>query len=131
MIFHKDDNVWAKEFNSTAGMVHRFMRNRVAFKIWSLAIKQVGKKTFSLFKSINYDTYMRGSEVEVRVGSDNKIARLHHEGSKPHYIFPKNATALRFRYRGKIVYRTHVYHPGTKPNRYLSDPMNKVISRLR
>lgn len=57
-----------------------------------------------------------------RVGSELSYARLHHDGTPPHVIVPRNASVLRFPTKGgTIVFARRVNHPGTKPNRYLTD----------
>lgn len=62
-------------------------------------------------------------EPTVRVGSNSPIALLHHEGTRPHVIFPRTASALYFYLpaAGGFVFAKSVNHPGTKPNRYLTD----------
>lgn len=65
----------------------------------------------------------------VMVGSDAAPkALIHHEGSRPHVIMPRTATMLRFVGRtGEVVFTRRVNHPGTRPNRYLSDNLPKVM----
>ena len=134
MDFEIDKIGWTHEFHQRGGIVGNFMTNRVALPIYYGAKNQVGIDTGSLLRSIHFNIQygaILGDDIKVSVGSDDKIALIHHNGTRPHHIVPINGKALRFNYRGRIVYRTHVYHPGTKPNRYLSDPMTKVISRFR
>jgi hypothetical protein len=52
---------------------------------------------------------------------------MHHQGTRPHIIVPRRAQTLRFYSRGRIVYSKLVHHPGTKPNRYLTDNLRRVI----
>lgn len=94
----------------------------------SLARIQVGKDTRELYRSISYRVSVgsRGG-VTGTVVADNKIALLHHEGSVPHIISARKAKSLRFKSRGKIVYAKVVRHPGTRPNRYLTDSLRKVV----
>ena len=49
-------------------------------------------------------------DVEVLVGTDNKVYGYVNDGTRPHLIFPKKAKALSFRWGGKGSYR-----PKTKP----------------
>jgi|SRR5450759_4446143 len=63
----------------------------------------------------------------ILVGSDNPIALLHHEGTKPHIIRPRNAKILAFWAGGSLVFRHVVHHPGTQPNRYLTDNLHLAI----
>lgn len=66
----------------------------------------------------------------VRVGTDHPIALLHHEGTRPHTIVPRTAKVLRFKSGGASVhiFRPRVQHPGTKPNRFLTDALRAVRS---
>lgn len=59
--------------------------------------------------------------VEIWVGSEHPRALLHHEGSKAHTIVPVKANVLAFQVGGMTVYAMSVNHPGTPPNRYLTD----------
>lgn len=94
----------------------------------NMARIQVGKDTRQLYRSISYRVNLgsRGG-VTGTVVADNKIALLHHEGSVPHIIAARKAKSLRFKSRGKIVYAKVVRHPGTRPNRYLTDSLRKVV----
>lgn len=71
----------------------------------------------------------RASGPVVMVGSDAAPkALIHHEGSRPHIITPRRATVLRFMgSSGQVVFTKRVRHPGTKPNRYLTDNLPKVM----
>lgn len=126
MRFQKHDRAWYEMTRSPTGMVGSYYR-REARRIEFMAKRQVGKESHKLEKSINHSLYSFAWGILIRVGSDNSIAYIHHEGTKPHVIIPKTAKTLRFSSRGKIVYAKVVKHPGTKPNRYLSDNMRKVI----
>lgn len=63
--------------------------------------------------------------LEVQVGSEDPIALIHHEGTVPHLIRAKNKPMLVFFWRkaGRVVRFRQVNHPGTKPNRYLTDSL--------
>lgn len=56
------------------------------------------------------------------VGSNDKIALVHHEGGDAHPIKPVNAPRLVFwwRRRGRLVSMLSVNHPGNPPNRFLT-----------
>ena len=60
--------------------------------------------------------------VSAIVGSDDKIALWHHEGTVPHVIVPRNRRWLAFYWRrvGAVVFAKRVNHPGTRPNRFLT-----------
>lgn len=61
------------------------------------------------------------------VGSTTPHARVHHEGSRPHMIYPRRRNALRFRTMGKVVYASSVRHPGTRPNPYLTRWLREAV----
>lgn len=60
-------------------------------------------------------------------------ALYHHDGTAPHPIdpIPPN-TVLVFYWKqvGQVVYLRHVDHPGTAPNRYLTDALADEVSRF-
>lgn len=88
---------------------------------------QVGKDTGQLKNSIYVKHYRGAVNPYVMVGSKVRHAYMHHEGTNPHVIKAKNARALRFVYNGAVVYVQKVNHPGTKPNRYLSDQLKHAV----
>lgn len=69
----------------------------------------------------------------VEVGSDDPIALIHHEGTQPHVIRPRNAKLLVFYWpkAGRVVYREKVNHPGTRPNRFLTNALRILRGRYR
>lgn len=126
MQFVKDPAGWDEAFYSVTGVVGEHMTHLVT-DVYLLSVKQVGKKTWALARSITYKVTRDAKGLYGLIGSDNDIAYIHHEGSKGHIIVPRTKSTLRFSQNGKIVYRKMVHHPGTKPNRYLTDPLTKVI----
>ena len=94
----------------------------------TFAKAQVGKDTRALVRSINHRVSVgsRGGVVGVVTANDKK-ALMHHNGTRPHIIMPGKKSTLRFKSRGKIVYAKVVRHPGTKPNRFLTDSLRKVV----
>lgn len=117
----KIDEVALDNFlNDPAGDVGRWVKTR-GNRIQTAAKRQVGKKTRVLEESI-YLVHTRGPYYqEITIGSDDKIALLHHEGSRPHAIEARGNGMLRFSSHGRQIYTHRVMHPGTKPNHYLSD----------
>lgn len=69
--------------------------------------------------------HMTSDGVVVEVGSEDPIALLHHEGTEPHVIEARNAPALVFwsDRAGRVVVARSVNHPGTQPNRFLTDAL--------
>lgn len=75
---------------------------------------------------------VRGTDgnPSVLVGSASPIALLHHEGTRPHIIRPRNARVLVFwsmRGGAHMVFAKQVNHPGTRPNRYLTDNLHLAL----
>lgn len=72
-----------------------------------------------------------GPNPAVRVGSDDPIAFIHHEGTPPHLIRARIKPLLVFFWEkvGQVVAFPKVNHPGTKPNRYLTDPLHRLTLR--
>lgn len=71
-----------------------------------------------------------GDDVLVLVGSASPIALLHHTGTRPHHIAPRSPDGRLAFYSarlGRVVILPPgrgVDHPGTKPNRYLTDNLH-------
>jgi len=108
--------------NSPNGEVGRYMKRKGRL-ILSLAKRQVGVQSGQLKQSINmtHERVSRGQQL--RIGSPLPYALMHHEGTKPHVITPQEAGILRFASGGRVIYTHKVDHPGTRPNRYLSDQL--------
>lgn len=72
-----------------------------------------------------------GPNPAVKVGSDDPIAFMHHEGTVPHVIRARRKPMLVFYWRrvGAVVAFKKVNHPGTQPNRYLTDPLEALTLR--
>lgn len=114
------------QFFSTRGMVGKHI-SRLGTRVAIRAKMQVGVRTRKLKASIRSETFEARRGPMAQVGSSRDYALLHHEGSKPHTITARRAKVLRFKSKGRIVYAHSVNHPGTKPNRYLSDNLRKVV----
>lgn len=126
--FRINEPVYQHVFESKDGLVGKDLDDR-ALKLVRLAKQQVGVDTGGLQNSIRrYWTRERGRKLTVAVGSNRKIAELHHEGTRPHVIRARNAKALRYESdNGEVVFAKSVNHPGTKPNRYLTDNLRHVV----
>lgn len=82
------------------------------------------------------DTIVKRMAVErglpvVLVGSEDPIALLHHEGTQPHRIVATRAPFLVFWWEreGRMVVTKSVNHPGTAPNRYLTNALSVLRAR--
>ena len=111
--------------NSPDGEVGRDLRKR-GQRVLVAAKRQVGADTGKLRASIKM-MHLRDSRGQyLWIGSRNKVAYLHHEGTRRHIILPKRHEVLRFSSGGRVIYSRRVVHPGTRPNRYLSDNLRLV-----
>lgn len=120
VVFQFNDREIQRVLNSPEGNVSKYLVKK-AIIITAKAKAQVGVKTGALKKSIGwkYGRSLLGPYVEI--GSSLHYAYLHHEGSRPHLIRPKRAQVVRFSSKGSTIFAHRVVHPGTRPNRYLTD----------
>lgn len=109
--------------NSPSGEVGRWLAGR-GLKVLVAARAQVGVQTGALKTSLRMEHNRTVRGQFLRIGSPLPYAYLHHEGTRPHVILPVRAQLLVFVSRGTLVRTNKVNHPGTKPNRYLTDPMH-------
>lgn len=112
--------------HSPDGEVGQYLRKQSRI-LAAYARRQAGVDTGALRASINYRVVRDGRGLVAFVGSDNRVAFMHHQGTRPHIIMPNRARTLRFYSHGRIVYAQVVRHPGTQPNRYLTDNLRRVI----
>lgn len=111
--------------NAPSGEVGRYLAKRGTL-ILMAARRDVGVDTGQL-KADLYMIHRRNAAGQyVQIGADNRIALLHHNGTRPHYITPNNQQFLRYSSGGRMVYSRSVLHPGTRPNHYLSDNLSLV-----
>ena len=107
---------------SPTGDVGRYMA-RIGRRITMMAKAQAGIDTGALKASIRFTQSTTATGQEVKIGSMLGHALVHHEGSRPHIITGRNGGMLRFTKQSRVVYTRAVVHPGTKPNKYLSDSL--------
>jgi hypothetical protein len=117
------------ELRTPFGTVGRYI-HKVANRITQRARLQVGVKTGRLRASIRFRHIRRAGETAVKIGGYTHYARMHHEGTRPHIITPnKTGGNLVFMKGSRIIRTPLVNHPGTKPNRYLTDQLRPRIAR--
>jgi hypothetical protein len=54
-----------------------------------------------------------------------------HQGTAPHVIRPRNASALRFKAGGETVFASSVNHPGTRARPFLTNAVARVLRDLQ
>lgn len=84
-------------------------------------------RTGRLRGSIDYRTSSFFSlRPKAHVFSDVEYAPFVNDGTRRHFIRPKNKKVLRFQVGGKVVYARVVDHPGTKPRPFLDRALSAV-----
>ncbi len=113
------------EMDDPSGMVGRYLRKR-GEEILLAAKNQVGVDTGDLKKKLKLVHHRPKTGQWLWIGAWNPHALMHHEGTRPHVITARNSPYLRFTAGGRVIYTHSVMHPGTRPNRYLSDNLKYV-----
>lgn len=131
--FQINESGFRHTFQSWDGPVGAHLR-RAARSIEVHAMSHAGFDTGRLVGSIDSAFGHTAGNLSVHVGAnphgqDVGYALYHHQGTRPHPIRARNAQYLRFpdRRTGQIRYAKSVFHPGTKANPYLTQPLREVI----
>jgi hypothetical protein len=110
------------ELNTPAGSLWRWMERKGEAALKD-AKREVHVNTGKLRSSLHKRHLGNVTGQSLWIGSNTvSYAYMHHEGTKPHLIAPKNGTVLRLK-SGRVVHGS-VMHPGTKPNRFLSSQLH-------
>lgn len=126
MRYELDHEAIQNIFHNPEGMVGAYFK-RMGAKLRMLAVMQAGLKTGQTKARMYFNLATSGQGLILTVGSTSKVALWHHQGTGRHPITPKFAKTLRFKVNGRIVYAKAVNHPGTRPNRYLTDNLRRVL----
>lgn len=110
--------------------VERSMETKVR-RIVSAARRRAPRKTGRLRASIRMDRRTSGGQFASRgqeitsyeVSANTPYAGFVHGGTRPHVIRIRNASVLT---DGTNFFGPVVNHPGTRPNRFLSDALEQV-----
>jgi hypothetical protein len=102
------------------GEVGRYLHVR-GRAIQAAARAQVGVRTGALRASIMISQERAIGGQKMKVGSSLPYALMHHEGTRPRVINARPGGMLRFTRGARVVYTRQVMHPGTRPNKFLSD----------
>lgn len=112
--------------NAPNGAVGRYL-HRKGEAVLLAAKRQVGVRTGALRSSLHMRHFRDSRGQYLRIGSPLDYALAHHEGTKPHFIRPRGrGGVLVFQTRGRVVVTHLVRHPGTRPNRYLTDNLRLI-----
>lgn len=89
-------------------------------------------RTGKLIRSIKYKVF-EAENPFIRVGVLNerhKYGHFVHSGTRPHWIVPVKAKALRFVIGGNVIFAKKVLHPGTRPDEFVFNGMRKNKKRI-
>jgi hypothetical protein len=112
--------------NHPDGEVGRYLKRKGSV-VMRAAKRQVGVRSGALRSSIHMRHFKDSRGQYVQVGSPLPYALMHHQGTKPHIITPNVGKRLAFVKRGALIITDLVRHPGTKPNRYLTDNLRLAV----
>jgi hypothetical protein len=100
-------------------------------KIVNSAKLQVGYRTGKLQRSIHKRHLGNFTGQYLWIGTKVSYALAHHEGTRPHVIVPNDPSGkLVFFKGGRMIVTKRVMHPGTKANKFLSQPLIRHFSSL-
>jgi hypothetical protein len=115
--------------NEPTGEVGEYLWDKSMYFIIA-AKRQVGVRTRELQSSITIlEKSARRNGQVWKIGSRMPYAYYHHEGTRPHVIQGKRKNQyrrriLKFSKGGRVVYAHRVMHPGTRPNKFLSNNLH-------
>lgn len=99
----------------------------VAAEIRAEAPVGTGTGSGRLRDSITFRRASGFSSIAMEFGSNVPYAAYVEDGTAPHIIEPRNASRLRFTSRGgDLVFAARVNHPGTKPNPFARNAMERL-----
>lgn len=122
-VTHVDDAAIARFVGDPSGPIYRDLRRR-ANRVLRGSRRMVGVDTGALRASLRTQI-VGGPMPTISIGSSLSHAYMHHEGTRRHVIRPNLRRSLRFKVRGRVVYASQVMHPGTRPNPYLTVPLER------
>jgi hypothetical protein len=100
-------------------------------KIVNSAKLQVGYRTGKLQRSIHKRHLGNFTGQYLWIGTKVSYALAHHENTRPHVIVPNDPSGkLVFFKGGRMIVTKRVMHPGTKANKFLSQPLIRHFSSL-
>jgi HK97 gp10 family phage protein len=112
-----------KELAAQAQPIMRRVYHKLTRRTVENAKVEAPVKTGRLRASIKEEAEHAFGEMSVRggVSANTPYALFVHQGTRPHFIYARRASALRFFWPrvGRVVYFKHVHHPGTKPRPFL------------
>ncbi|AGU92041.1 hypothetical protein BANE1_23 [Mycobacterium phage Bane1] len=117
------------ELERQTGAIFRGKHRSITRRIATQARVDVPVRTGNLGRGIHempqtYRPYHVGGGVEDNVDYAAPV----HEGSRPHRITARHASALHFYWHGREVFRKSVWHPGVRPRPFLRNAARRVVA---
>lgn len=122
-VSHVDGAAVEAYVNNPRGEIFQEIVKR-ANRVEEAAKRMVGVDTGALRASIK-TRVVPARAPRIEIGATRSYALMHHEGTRPHMIRPHLRRNLRFKVQGRVVYAREVFHPGTRPNRFLTIPLER------
>lgn len=118
-----------KKFVYTEPSIREDLHRRMKTRVLPEAKRLVGVDTGRLRANTREQSGVLGSDGPFSQvvsgwtgtqGGARSYVMPHHDGSPPHIIRARRAKALRFEWRGQVVFRRQVRHPGTRGTKFLT-----------
>jgi hypothetical protein len=118
-----------KNFVYTEPSIRNDLQRRVKTRVLPAAKRMVGVDTGRLRANTREQSGVLGgvgpfSQVVSgwtgTQGGARSYVMPHHDGTPPHIIRARRAKTLRFEWRGEVVFRRQVRHPGTRGTKFLT-----------
>nr|NSL49576.1 hypothetical protein [Dendrosporobacter quercicolus DSM 1736] len=88
-------------------------------------------RTGMLEKSVDYQVDREAMSAAVYLDEGAATyAPWVHDGTDPHWILPRAKKALRWTKGGKFVFAKKVWHPGTKPDKFLYEAGEAAVPAI-
>lgn len=84
------------------------------------------RKSGRFAAGIRYRTFERGDTLGVTLSVPAPLGDYITQGTKPHTIRPVSASVLRFEAGGGVVFARYANHPGTKPNPFIEQTLQRA-----
>jgi hypothetical protein len=103
--------------------------NRMAERVVIAAKIQVPKRTGQMAAQIGVERRVETPGGQsLQIVSANKNSAYVHEGTAPHLIKSRKANGfIKFNSKGVTVFTRLVRHPGSKPNRFITDNVKLIM----
>lgn len=102
-------------------------------RLYDLVLDEAPEKTGEFKRKIRYRTYQGTGKMGLAITTPLPLGRFIIGGTKAHPIVAVRASALAFYWAkfGKVVFYKSVWHPGTKPNPFMTRAYKKWLPGAR